>query len=375
MAVSNNRLNILLVENGDENRKLISKRFESYTHMKLMAAKDLGEARAILSNVDPDLALVDYGMSAGSGSDLIKALRRKNYPIIMMTNDTGEVQDLDLLETGTFDYIVKSSDTIKNLPIIAERIFLKWDQANHKKKAEEKLRRQYLELRKIKKELDHFVYSTAHDLRAPLLSVLGLINLTKMESGQPKQHEYLDMMEQCVKKLDKHVIDISNYSKNNRLELNIAKVNPRMLINEVIRDHSFLGDFSKLRMDVRVQNSYPLYTDENRLKIILNNLLFNAITYHNYDQKDPFVMIYIAVGKHKCEINVTDNGRGIAPHHQVKIFEMFYRASESSEGAGLGLYIVKETVNKLKGSISVRSFLKTGTRFTVVIPNKKTDQG
>ena len=373
MTVLNHPLNILLVEHGDENRRLISKRFESYHNMKLMPAKDLGEARSILSNIDPDLAIVDYGMSSGKGSDLIKALQRKKYPIVMMTENRIEAEDLDAFGTETFDYIDKSTDTLENLPIIAERIFLKWDQANHKKKANEKLRKQYQELRKINTELDQFVYSTAHDLRAPLLSILGLINLTKLEMAGPKQKEYLKMMEQCIKKLDKHVMDISNYSKNNRLELNISKLNPRLLINEVIQDHSFLENFAKLRLDIRVQNTHALYTDPIRLKIILSNLLFNAISYHNYDQKDPFVMIYVGVGKNKCEINFTDNGPGIAPQHHSKIFQMFYRASESSEGAGLGLYIVKETVSKLKGTINVRSFLKTGTRFTIVLPNKNND--
>ncbi len=373
MTVLNDPLNILLVGDGKEDRELISKRFELYGNMRLWAAESLEEARTILSQSNPDLAIVDYEMPDGKGIDILKAKRRKKYPVVLMTDRDDEDKAVNALKSGAFEYIIKSSDTLHNLPRIAERAFLKWEQVNHRKKSEEKLKRQYEQLQKINKELDHLVYSTAHDLRGPLLSVLGLINISRGESAGPSQLKYLDMMEKCIKKLDEHVVNISNYSKNNRLELKVTEVNPNRMISEVIQNHSFLENFSRIRMDIKIQNTYPLYTDESRLRTILGNLVFNAINYHDYDQKDPFIMIHFIVGKNKYQIDITDNGRGIAPFHLDKIFEMFYRGTEASQGSGLGLYIVKETVNKLKGKIRVRSFLKTGSRFTVVIPNRSTD--
>ena len=132
--------------------------------------------------------------------------------------------------------------------------------------------------------------------------------------------------------------------------------------------------FSKIRKEISINSKYDLYTDARRLEIIFNNLISNAIKYHNYNQADPFLSIEIDVRRAKCVIDIIDNGCGISAEHLDKIFKMFYRATENSVGSGLGLYITKETVEKLKGTISVRSFVKTGTRFTIVLPNRKPRQ-
>ena len=102
---------------------------------------------------------------------------------------------------------------------------------------------------------------------------------------------------------------------------------------------------------------------------MLNNLISNAIRYHNPERENPFVRINANINESGAKIEVEDNGIGISQEYHEKVFEMFYRVSESSNGSGLGLYIVKEAVNKLNGDITVKSTPGVGSKFTLHIPN------
>lgn len=124
----------------------------------------------------------------------------------------------------------------------------------------------------------------------------------------------------------------------------------------------------KLDPIININGSIPFYSDHSRLLIIFNNIISNAVRY--YDRwKESFLQIDIVVDKDKAEIHFSDNGVGIAEEFLDKIFKMFFRASYESKGSGLGLYIVKSTVEKLNGKISVKSKLGEGTHFTIEVPN------
>lgn len=364
-------VNILLVEDEPSHFQLIKRRFEGYdSNMVIFPAHSLLEARKIIRKVHPDVAIVDYNMPDGNGIDLIKNRRKNDYPIVMMTSHGDEELAVEAIKSGAFDYVVKSPESMHNLPRLAERTIREWNNINLRKKTDEKLKKQYEQLKKINNELDRFVYSASHDLRAPLLSVLGLINISRMAALDDEQIKHLDLMEGSIKRLDRYISDIANYSKNNRLDIEVTKVNLKKIIYECIDDHKFVNSFGDLRIEVVTDEDCDLYTDEVRLKIILNNLISNALKYHNVKKLDPFVNIIAYVSEKGCKISITDNGRGIGKEHLDKIFNMFYRGSEYSEGSGLGLYIAKEAVAKLNGEISVRSVENIETEFTVTIPNK-----
>jgi signal transduction histidine kinase len=109
-------------------------------------------------------------------------------------------------------------------------------------------------------------------------------------------------------------------------------------------------------------------TDDNRLKVIVNNLVANAIRYHALLKPTPFIQIKACQKDDEYLLSVEDNGQGISDEHKDKIFNMFYRASENSEGSGLGLYIVKETLTKLHGKVMVDSTLYEGSTFSIFLP-------
>jgi signal transduction histidine kinase len=135
-------------------------------------------------------------------------------------------------------------------------------------------------------------------------------------------------------------------------------------------DHiSNLDNFHKIKFDIQVDEHVVIDSDETRVKIILNNLLSNAVKFQRFgEERMPLVHIayWHANGKH--HIKVTDNGHGISEEYQDKIFNMFYRANVISDGSGLGLYILKETLKKLQGDVEVKSKEGVGSEFIVSFP-------
>lgn len=239
--------------------------------------------------------------------------------------------------------------------------------------SQHKLLDQNENLKKINSELDSFVYRTSHDLRAPLASVLGLINVCQLDTDKKNQRAYLELMEKSISKLDNFISDIINFSKNTRIDVSQQEIDLEALINETLEGLKFMEGYEKIEKRIEIDQDVPFYSDLFRLKIIFNNLISNAIKYRSTIEEMSFVMIKVHVNPKRAVFEIKDNGRGI-PHDKVdKIFEMFYRASESSKGSGLGLYIVKEVVLTLKGKISVQSHLVAGSSFIVEVPNGALD--
>ncbi len=227
------------------------------------------------------------------------------------------------------------------------------------------------ELRKLNEELDRFVYSASHDLRAPLASVLGLVEIARLETTVSGKDECLGMINSSIKKLDGFITDIIDFSRNQRVEIQIDKIDIEQEVKEVLNDLKYLDKFEKINISVVSHENRHFMTDGLRLRVILKNLVANAIRYHDLQKEDPFIKIEIKYSPEAATINVSDNGIGIDSEHLKNIFKMFYRADETSNGSGLGLYIVKESIEKLQGKIEVHSKLKEGTTFTIIIPSSK----
>jgi len=219
-------------------------------------------------------------------------------------------------------------------------------------------------------ELDSFVYKSSHDLRAPLLSILGLLNLALDTKDSSTMQQYLSMMKSSVLKLDKFITDLTHFSRNDRVEIKNEPIDFSALIDECLENLRYMKNMEVIDFQVSVEMRQPFANDPMRIGIILNNLITNAIKYHDMRKEQPYIRIMIESDNAGCSIKVADNGIGIDAHYRDKVFEMFYRATELSEGSGLGLYIVKNAVAKLDGSISVRSEVRQYTSFDVFLPHR-----
>jgi signal transduction histidine kinase len=219
------------------------------------------------------------------------------------------------------------------------------------------------------KELDSFLSSTSHDLRTPIASILGLTYLGRIELQEEKARTFMNIIEERIKKLDLIISDILNLSRSKKIDVKIEELDLRELIEETTADIRFNKGASSISLNYQAHPSHTFKSDYNQLKIILSNLLTNAVKYHNLDQPNPFIQVTFKRNRHIVEISVEDNGRGISKENVPKIFDMFFRASEDTEGTGLGLYIVKEALNKIKGIIFVDSELGKGSKFRIVLEN------
>jgi signal transduction histidine kinase len=224
-------------------------------------------------------------------------------------------------------------------------------------------------LEKTNRELDSFLYSTSHDLRAPVASLLGLINIAKHDIKDDSGQQYVKMMEERVKKLDHIFSDILNYSRNIKTEINLKTFRLGEMIEDVITDVKFNQGADSIRLDYDEQIHHILRTDYYQLKVVLGNLISNAVKYHDSKKPDQYIAIRYEKVDRDVHISVEDNGIGIAPESQHKVFDMFYRATSEAEGSGLGLFIVQQALDKISARITLVSNLGKGSIFTVIIEN------
>ena len=226
------------------------------------------------------------------------------------------------------------------------------------------------ELTKLNAELDKFTYSTSHDLRSPISSVLGLIQLAKMTNQTEEIKGYVEMMEGRLATLNKFIKDISDYSRNARTEVNRESVEVRRLIQDIVDDLKFYPGAERVKVDIEIDNLLKIESDPTRLRIIFSNLIANSFKYADPHKEKPFIRISGIGNNKQVHFRVVDNGVGIPENYLPKVFDMFFQAHDKSEGSGLGLYIVKESVGKLNGTIVAKSKLEAGSEFDVSLPNQ-----
>ncbi|MFM8914549.1 MAG: sensor histidine kinase, partial [Flammeovirgaceae bacterium] len=214
-------------------------------------------------------------------------------------------------------------------------------------------------------ELDRFVYSASHDLRAPLSSMAGLIDLIHRDDSETDK--YLAMIKDRIGVMDRFITEVIDYSRNARLGIN----NERILIKTMVDEVVSLLQFSippSIEVFNNVSPTVAVETDRSRLQVVISNLISNAVKYSDLRKTSPFIKVSAEITDTECRISVADNGIGIHKEHQVKIFDMFYRATERSKGSGLGLFIVKETLEKIAGQMEVASEYGVGSVFKIKLP-------
>lgn len=326
-----------------------------------------------LNSFDPDVILSDHALPQFNSLEALNICKNQNLdvPFILVTGTVSEEFAVSCLKQGADDYVLKSN--LVRLPSAIQNALKQRHHEHKRKKAEKALRKQNEELVKINKELDSFVYSVSHNLRAPLMSVLGLLNLVQVENSKsdPNLTGYFAMMQQSIHKLDDTLKEILDYSRNARSELNIEPVDVQRMIEDSFERMKYMEGSDQIKKSVTVSATAQLYSDPYRLSVIINNLVSNAIKYRDVKRDQSIIDIEAAVSEANLTFNFRDNGIGISSDYISKIFDMFFRATDRSEGAGLGLYIVKETVEKLHGEITVDSVIGEGTTFRIVIPNMK----
>lgn len=219
-------------------------------------------------------------------------------------------------------------------------------------------------------ELETFIYKTSHDIRSPISTTLGLINVAHHDlKKNALALRYLDMMKQQTELLDdivKRLVDITRIRQEKR---KVEAIEFDKVLNEIRNSLSGVDGFNEVKLNIRHHLSRAFYCDRMMLEIILYNLIHNAIRYRR-GSRQCFVNLNIQSKAAGIVITVEDNGNGINEQLQKDVFKMFFRGGNTSSGSGLGLYAVKTCVNKLGGQISMSSKAGEGTTFIVHIPSQ-----
>lgn len=324
-----------------------------------------------LDTFQPDVILSDHALPEFNSTEALTLCRARqsHIPFILVTGAVSDEFAVSCMKRGADDYLLKSN--LSRLPSAIKSALKHKETEKAKLAAITSLAARNEELTKINKELDSLIYSVSHNLRAPLMSVLGLISLAKIETSVESIQHYHELMEKSIHKLDDTLKEILDYARNARLEPQLERINLKEIINETLDKMQFMPGVEKIDIRVSVEGSTPFHSDFYRMTVIMNNLISNAIKYYDKAKTNCFFSITGMVDDEKAKLTFEDNGIGIDSRALPRIFDMFFRATNKTEGSGLGLYIVKEAVEKLQGSIEIESLLGGGTTFKIEIPNRQ----
>lgn len=266
-------------------------------------------------------------------------------------------------------YVRSTGEIVRNEKGDAVQLIGIKQDISQQKNYEKQLEQQNAMLLKVNQELDNFVYRVSHDLRAPISSLLGLVAIMSNEHEVDKIKELLLLAKKTLEKQDKFIKDILDYSRNSRQELQLHEVSLEEVLADIFSQFSLPAQQAKLEYSFEVAQDVPFVTDLYRLQIVLNNLISNAFKYLKQGKEDSFIKVKVTADARQAVFVIEDNGIGIGRKHLSRVFDMFYRATDYHSGSGLGLYIVKETVAKLKGEISIESEAGQGTQVKLCLPN------
>lgn len=224
------------------------------------------------------------------------------------------------------------------------------------------------ELIKTNNHLDHFIFKTVHDLQAPLQSALGLISLAESSEVNEREH-YLKMIKASLQRLDAFIIELNSFFKNEKLAIQNEKIDFESIFNEELSSLKDMPEAREIKVDFSCVATAPLYSDSIRLKTIVTNILSNSIKYSDCSKTNRYIKVTANITDKICSIVIEDNGLGIEAQYLDKIFDMYFRAQTNMKGTGLGLYIVKDTIDRLQGTIEVKSQHGIQTKFYITLPN------
>lgn len=368
-------LKILFLEDVPEDVELVKRALtKGGIHFDLHHA-DSREAfiNAIRTHVY-DVILSDHALPQYDSTRAYELIKRAGIvvPFILVTGNVPEEYAIKCLKLGIDDYVIKSG--LHRLADAITNALRKRKLESERLTAELALRSKNVELKKINAELDNFVYSISHDLRAPLMTILGVLNISQHDSHprDPVYDQYFQMMEATVKRLDDTLKEIMEYSivRTRDSRVSLVPINFIELIDNNLAKLKYLEGFDKILIEHHLTGvEIPFHSSAYYISLVLSNLLSNAVKYRDEGKGKCTVSIQIALTETEATIEIKDNGIGIDSEHLPKIFDMFYRGHEKLSGSGLGLHIVKQAIEKINGTIKVGSHAGVGTTTRIVLPN------
>ena len=357
------KIKILYID--DEPDNLVGFKASFRTQYRILTAENTTHAARILKN-NPDIKIIfcDQRMPCKTGTEFFEEIKPE-YPLpirILITAYTDVETVITAINKGSiFRYIRK--------PWTVEDIVSAIEDANQFYTTSAALLTQNHELKQAYEELDKFAHTASHDLRGPLSGILAAIEVSREMSDEKVVKELLDSMERSIFGLEDYISNVHTHYSSQRGELKITNIDFNQLAKNLKDVYQIYTNTNKIDFQIKVKQAGPCHTDEILIKMILNNLITNAIKYQKKDFADKRIELMITVSNGTVGIRLTDTGIGIPASHINEIFDLYSTATSHGMGSGIGLYNVKNIVQKLGGNINVSSVVGEGTVFRLIIPS------
>jgi len=221
-------------------------------------------------------------------------------------------------------------------------------------------------------ELDTFVYRVSHDLRGPIASMMGLYNVVKYEINDETSLAFFEMYNKQILRLNETIVALIDLTRIKEVTNEPTEISFEEIVDGIVHSFSHISGFETTQFEKTYKLHRPYHGDKSLLTTIIQNLIENAIKYGRPEvQSLVKISIEMISDKEGLIIKVEDNGRGIKKEIQTEVFNMFFRGDDTNTmGSGLGLYILKNAVDKLDGKINLKSEANVGSSFTIGIPTR-----
>ncbi|MEN2280952.1 hybrid sensor histidine kinase/response regulator [Algoriphagus sp. SE2] len=358
------KIHVLYIDDEDNNLK--SFRATLRKDFKIFTAIDAEEGLRIAQEEEIHVVIADQRMPGMTGTEFFEKMVKINPdPIrILLTGYSDISSVIDAINKGeVYRFIDKpwNIEQIKNsIKNAADIYFMRME-----------LKEKNIKLKKLHSEMNQFVYSLSHELRGPLMSISGISKLAKLEIEDSQTREYFDMIDSATVKLDDYIYKMLDFYRSTKIDHKVTSVNFKEIVKQQMEAYHSKFDLSNFHLDVQVNQEKDFYSDDAKIRVILNNLFSNSVQFQKPEPGPRNISLTVDVLEDSVVISVEDNGIGIDPKHHPDVFNLFTRATQKNVGVGLGLYMVKEAVEQMGGSINLESALDEGTKITVTLPDMK----
>ena len=375
--MSDKPVKILLIEDNPRDTQTLREMLAKATNapLDLECADRLSTGLKRLAQGGIDLVLLDLFLPESRG---LKTLRRVHaraplLPVVAITRLADEEIGLEAVREGAQDYLVKGQIDSARLVSTIRHAIARQRTEEALRQSEDRYRKLAEKLQWANAELETFVYSVSHDLRAPLRAIRGfaeiLAHRQRANLNEQGQH-YLDNIVQASAQMGLLIDDLLAYSRIGRQAVSRQPVPLCDLLARVTDSLATRIDETGAHIDI--PDDLPVLQSERTLLIqILSNLIANALTFHR-PSVPPRVAVSCQAEPDHFIIRVADNGIGIPSEHYNRIFNVFQRLHDQDEypGTGIGLAIVKKSVELLGGKVGVESVVGEGSTFWVKLPRE-----
>jgi signal transduction histidine kinase len=386
-------LKILLVEDNPAHVELVIRAFKEQDGSTLISiAGSLSLAREMLASKPIDLIIADWRLPDGEGIDLLSIVSNsQGIPVLYMTSYGSEQIAVDVMKAGAVDYVVKSQEVLADMPHIAERAYHQWSMVNEQKRIQHALKQsesryrqlsQELELRveqrtyqlqQANKELEAFVYSVSHDLKAPLRGIDGYSRILEQDFSKQLGEEGIQAItriRQSVNRMNHLIDDLLQLSRLTRGEMIQREIDMSALAQTIAQEVA--SRTADTHVNFTCQAGLYATGDPRLIRLVVDNLFDNAwkFTAHH---STPQVEFGAKLSEHGDPIFfVRDNGIGFDMKYADRIFEPFHRLVrvDEYEGSGIGLATVQRIIIRHGGRIWIESEPDQGATFYFTLPGE-----